>query len=67
MRGFPDLNAEATQNHVEWRAVQEGFRLLERDLGKLQVHTCVPTVRLTLEQAFYSNLLRTMPLDFARF
>ena len=24
-------------NHVEWIAVEEGFRLLERDLGKLQV------------------------------
>jgi len=22
---------------VEWRAVEEGFRLLEKDLGKLQV------------------------------
>jgi CDK inhibitor PHO81 len=33
MRGIPDL----AQNHVEWSAVEEGFRLLERDLGKLQV------------------------------
>lgn len=35
MRGLPDP-ADA-QSHVEWTAVEEGFRLLERDLGKLQV------------------------------
>lgn len=39
MRGLPDSTGEATQNHVEWSAVEEGFRLLERDLGKLQVYT----------------------------
>jgi CDK inhibitor PHO81 len=27
----------AAKDHVEWKAVEEGFRLLERDLGKLQV------------------------------
>jgi CDK inhibitor PHO81 len=37
MRGLPDNTGDATQNHVEWSAVEEGFRLLERDLGKLQV------------------------------
>lgn len=36
MRGLPDETGNATQNHVEWSAVEEGFRLLERDLGKLQ-------------------------------
>lgn len=29
-------NGDAMQS-LEWRAVQEGFRLLEKDLGKLQV------------------------------
>ncbi|KAF8665648.1 hypothetical protein AX16_000103 [Volvariella volvacea WC 439] len=33
MRGLPDLNEETS---VEWSAVAEGFRLLERDLNKLQ-------------------------------
>lgn len=37
MRGLPDTSEESTVNHVEWGAVEEGFRLLERDLGKLQV------------------------------
>ncbi|KAG2071970.1 hypothetical protein BDR04DRAFT_1097647 [Suillus decipiens] len=37
MRGLPDTSEEITVNHVEWSAVEEGFRLLERDLGKLQV------------------------------
>ncbi|KAF8165070.1 cyclin-dependent protein kinase inhibitor [Crassisporium funariophilum] len=37
MRGIPDLTGDATQNHVEWSAVEEGFRILERDLGKLQI------------------------------
>ncbi|KAL4241238.1 Peroxisome assembly protein 12 [Abortiporus biennis] len=30
------MDDNSVQNHVEWNAVQEGFRLLERDLGKLQ-------------------------------
>lgn len=34
----PDsLDDYATKNHVEWSAVEEGFHLLERDLGKVQV------------------------------
>lgn len=37
MRGIPDPSSDTAQNHVEWSAVEEGFRLLERDLGKLQV------------------------------
>ncbi|KAF7980881.1 hypothetical protein HWV62_36049 [Athelia sp. TMB] len=36
MRGLPDAVDDPTQNHVEWSAVEEGFRLLERDLGKIQ-------------------------------
>ncbi|KAK7061450.1 ankyrin repeat protein nuc-2 [Favolaschia claudopus] len=36
MRGFPDTEDGTTQNNVEWTAVLEGFRHLERDLGKLQ-------------------------------
>jgi len=44
MRGIPDMAGDTTQNHVEWSAVEEGFRLLERDLGKLQVSylSCLP-------------------------
>ena len=44
MRGLPDTTGGTTQSHVEWSAVEEGFRLLERDLGKLQVYTCVVTL-----------------------
>ncbi|RPD67076.1 hypothetical protein L227DRAFT_582465 [Lentinus tigrinus ALCF2SS1-6] len=36
MRVMPDSMDDATKNHVEWSAVEEGFRLLERDIGKLQ-------------------------------
>ncbi|KAG6850051.1 hypothetical protein H0H93_001867 [Arthromyces matolae] len=37
MRGLPDTpGTDITQNNVEWSAVEEGFRLLERDVGKLQ-------------------------------
>jgi hypothetical protein len=39
MRGLPDSLNDTTHDHVEWRAVEEGFRLLERDLGKLQACT----------------------------
>ncbi|KAI0755453.1 cyclin-dependent protein kinase inhibitor [Irpex lacteus] len=36
-RVLPDsLDDYSTKNHVEWNAVEEGFHLLERDLGKLQ-------------------------------
>lgn len=37
MRGIPDRVRDGTESHVEWSAVEEGFRLLERDLEKLQV------------------------------
>lgn len=37
MRVMPDALDDATKNHVEWSVVEEGFRLLERDIGKLQV------------------------------
>ncbi|KAF7301526.1 Cyclin-dependent protein kinase inhibitor [Mycena indigotica] len=36
MRGFPDPSDDVGQKNVEWTAVEEGFRHLERDLGKLQ-------------------------------
>lgn len=36
IRGLPDNNSDSPQNRAEWSAVEEGFRLLERDLGKLQ-------------------------------
>lgn len=36
MRGFPDSPLDTLQNNVEWSAVEEGFRLLERDLIKIQ-------------------------------
>ncbi|TFK29233.1 SPX-domain-containing protein [Coprinopsis marcescibilis] len=36
IRGMPDANTGSFQNRAEWSAVEEGFRLLERDLGKLQ-------------------------------
>jgi CDK inhibitor PHO81 len=42
MRGIPDM----AQNHVEWGAVEEGFRLLERDLGKLQVRSAPNLLQL---------------------
>lgn len=35
---LPDTVDDPCLNHVEWSAVEEGFRLLERDLGKLQVN-----------------------------
>jgi CDK inhibitor PHO81 len=36
MRGFPEA-VGGTRGHVEWSAVEEGFRVLGQDLGKLQV------------------------------
>jgi len=34
---LPDEVGDTAQNYVEWKAVEEGFHLLERDLAKLQV------------------------------
>lgn len=36
-RIIPAANDSTPKDHVEWKAVEEGFRLLERDLAKLQV------------------------------
>ncbi|KAI0303064.1 hypothetical protein BC826DRAFT_1089488 [Russula brevipes] len=35
-RAPPDSLDDTTPNYVEWKAVEEGFHLLERDLSKLQ-------------------------------
>ncbi|KAH8106133.1 SPX domain-containing protein [Cristinia sonorae] len=46
MHVLPDpMDDDAAKDHVEWSAVEEGFRLLERDLGKLQVWSPPPTIR----------------------
>lgn len=37
MRVLPDTNDDNAHDHVEWNVVEEGFRQLHRDLGKLQV------------------------------
>ena len=38
MRHLPQDVDATPKDHVEWKAVEEGFRLLERDLAKLQVN-----------------------------
>lgn len=37
MRTLPEATDNLATDHVEWSAVEEGFRLLERDLAKLLV------------------------------
>ena len=37
LRTLPEATDDLTINHVEWTAVEEGFRLLERDLANLLV------------------------------
>ena len=44
LRTLPEATDDLATDHVEWTAVEEGFRLLERDLAKLLVRrdpTCV--------------------------
>lgn len=55
MRVLPDAMDDATKNHVEWSAVEEGFRLLERDIGKLQVdgRACVSSRSLYVSPASF--------------
>ena len=36
-RVLPDETDDTPKDHVEWKAVEEGFRLLARDLGNIQV------------------------------
>ncbi|KZS97603.1 hypothetical protein SISNIDRAFT_191139 [Sistotremastrum niveocremeum HHB9708] len=36
------------RDHVEWRAVEEGFRLLQRDLGKIEVCDQCTTPEISL-------------------
>ena len=65
MRALPDSNGDLTQNNVEWSAVEEGFRLLERDLGKLQVPTYASKY-FGSSTDFYSNSSKSMPPVFER-
>lgn len=37
LRTLPEVTDNLATDHVEWTAVEEGFRLLERDLAKLLV------------------------------
>jgi CDK inhibitor PHO81 len=37
LRTLPEAADDLATDHVEWTAVEEGFRLLERDLAKLLV------------------------------
>ena len=37
LRTLPEATDDLATDHVEWTAVEEGFRLLERDLAKLLV------------------------------
>lgn len=46
MRVLPVAGDDDTRDHVEWNAVEEGLRLLERDLGKLQARA--PSLRTLL-------------------
>lgn len=55
MRGLPDNGDDSTQNNVEWSAVEEGFRLLERDLGKLQVYKIQLSLLAHANKDLFSN------------
>ena len=70
MRGLPDAGDDvaATLRHVEWSAVEEGFRLLERDLGKLQVRSFrfTPWVTVRSSTRRCSNSSSSMLPDSAR-
>lgn len=58
MRGLPDNGDDSTQNNVEWSAVEEGFRLLERDLGKLQVSKIQLSLLAHANKDLFSNSSR---------
>lgn len=60
LRGLPDATDGSAMNHVEWIAVEEGFRLLERDLGKLQVIIVTLCIGLSRPHYACSNLWTSM-------
>ncbi|TBU33258.1 hypothetical protein BD311DRAFT_653214, partial [Dichomitus squalens] len=71
MHVLPDASDDATKNHVEWSAVEEGFRLLERDIGKLQVDgracaTLCSILYMSLAFSLFSNSLRSTLWGFGK-
>lgn len=66
MRGVPDAVDDPSLKHVEWSAVEEGFRLLERDLGKLQVQFNLLYLWSSHDEHSSSNLWRLMAPDSER-
>jgi hypothetical protein len=64
-RGLPDETDTAI--HSEWRAVEEGFRLLERDLGKLQVRASLRQIMISINlscQVLRGNQCHWIQKDF---
>ena len=53
----------AAKDHVEWKAVEEGFRLLERDLSKLQVTLSPLIIPMSFQLCIFgsSNLWKLTP------
>lgn len=51
-RLIPDNGEGTPMDHVEWKAVEEGFRVLERDLAKLQVPSLCYTTLYSFLKAF---------------
>ena len=68
LRTLPSANDSTPKDHVEWKAVEEGFRLLERDLAKLQVGDSSPydMSELSDKQACRGSL-RSMQQAFGRY
>ena len=63
LRTLPEATDDLATDHVEWTAVEEGFRLLERDLAKLLVReghggSTNEGVALTLSTSNSSNSTR---------
>ena len=55
LRTLPEATDDLATDHVEWTAVEEGFRLLERDLAKLLVRGKVPRIRTRVLTSPASN------------
>ena len=71
MRGIPERVRDTTESHVEWSAVEEGFRLLERDLEKLQVRVAISISQSikhndTIMIAICGNQRDRFPQDFEK-
>lgn len=65
-RLLPAAGDSTPKDHVEWKAVEEGFRVLERDLTKLQVRDVFFRFRLKLSGLLLQQFVEINAIGFRK-